>query len=301
MMQRHMPLGYGIKNGKAVIVPETAAIVRQVFQDYISGISTYRIAKELTKKGVPNASHKPSWNHGSIGKILENRKYLGDGFYPPMIEGDLFEQVQKRRMEKQVQLGRTIQPNSFANRNVFAGKLRCGKCGQPYRRYVEHCNQPGEKVNWKCKRYIHGNRVYCRNLFLTDEQIADAFLKAVNRIIVSPKLLERRKGQEPEIGRAADEKLSAQIGEMLEIGTAPAQEIKALIFERAKLQYQRSKINDYEYQTDKIKRAMAGIGEQSEFDDALFEQTIRQAVIQEDGKITFQLHNGIEIDTYVKK
>ena len=301
MMQRHMPLGYGIENGKAVIVPETAAIVKQVFQDYDSGISTYRIAKELTKKGVLNASHKPSWNHGSVGKILENQKYLGDGFYPPMIDKELFEQVQRRRMEKQVQLGRTIQPNSFANRNAFAGKLFCGKCGQPYRRYVEHCNQPGEKVNWKCKRYIHGNRVYCRNQFLTDEQIADAFLEAVNRLITSPKLLERRREPESETGGAAAEKLSERIMEMLESGNAPAQDIKALIFERAKLRYQRSKINDYEYQTDKIKRTLAGIGEQSEFDDTLFEQTIRQAVIQEDGKITFQLHNGIEIDTYVKK
>lgn len=301
MMQRHMPLGYRIENGKAVIVPEAAAIVKQVFQDYSSGISTYRIAKELTKQGVLNASHKPSWNHGSIGKILENQKYLGDGFYPPMIDGDLFEQVQKRRMEKQVQLGRTIQTNSFSNRNTFAGKLRCGKCGQPYRRYVEHCNQPGEKVNWKCKRYIHGNRVYCRNQFLTDEQIADVFLEAVNRLIISPKLLERRREQEPGTGGAADEKLSERIGEMLESGNAPTQEIKSLIFERAKLQYQRSKINDYEYQTEKIKLALEGIEEQSEFDDALFEQIIRQAVIHEDGKITFQLHNGIEIDTYVKR
>lgn len=300
MMQRHMPLGYRIENGKAVIVPETAAIVKQVFQDYSSGISTCRIAKELTKRGVPNASHKLSWNHGSIGKILENQKYLGDDFYPPMIGKELFNQVQKRRMEKQIQLGRTIQPNSFANRNTFAGKLRCGKCGQPYWRYVEHCNQPGEKFSWKCKRYIHGNRAYCRNQFLTDEQIANAFLEAVNRIIVSPKLLERRREQEPETGGAVDTKLSERIREMLESGNAPVQEVKALTYERAKLQYQRSKINDYEYQTDKIRRALAGIGEQSEFDDALFEQIIRQAVIQEDG-ITFQLHNGIEIDTYVKK
>ena len=151
------------------------------------------------------------------------------------------------------------------------------------------------------KRYIHGNRVYCRNQFLTDEQIADAFLEAVNRIIASPKFLERRRKQEPETGGAADEKLAERIREMLESGNTPAQEIKALIFERAKLQYQRSKINDYEYQTDKIKRALAGIGKQAEFDSTLFEQTIRQAVIQEDGKITFQLHNDIKIDISIKK
>jgi len=73
------------------------------------------------------------------------------------------------------------------------------------------------------------------------------------------------------------------------------------VFERAKLQYQQSVIDDYGYQTDKIKRALADIGQQSEFDDALFGQTIRQAVIYEDGTITFQLRNGIEIDIHMKK
>lgn len=82
-MQRHMPLGYRIIDGKADIVPETAQIVKAVFQAYLGGTSTYRIAKDLTEQGVLNASHKPSWNHGSVGKILENRKYTGDEFYPP--------------------------------------------------------------------------------------------------------------------------------------------------------------------------------------------------------------------------
>ena len=253
-------------------------------------------------QGILNARHKPSWNHGSIGKILENRKYLGDKFYPPMIDEDLFEQAQKLRMDRQVQLGRSIQPNRFANRHTFSGKLRCGKCGQPYNRYVEHCNQPGETVNWKCKQYIQGNRVSCRNQFVMDEQIKEAFLEVINRVIAKPGLIDRRRrAQLPAGRRAAEEKLTEQIRIILEYGTAPAQEIKSLVFERAKLQYQQSVIDDYGYQTDKIKRALADIGQQSEFDDALFGQTIRQAVIYEDGTITFQLRNGIEIDIHMKK
>jgi len=35
--------------------------------------------------GFLNANNKPSWNHGAIGKILENTKYLGDALYPQMI------------------------------------------------------------------------------------------------------------------------------------------------------------------------------------------------------------------------
>lgn len=302
MIQRHMPLGYRIENGRAVLVPETVMVVKRIFDAYVSGISTYRIARELTAQGILNARHKPSWNHGSIGKILENRKYLGDGFYPPVIDADLFEQVQKLRMERQVQLGRTIQSNNLTNRHIFTGKLRCGKCGQPYRRYVEHCNQPGVKTNWKCKQYIQGNRVSCRNQFVMDKQLTEAFLEVINRVIAKPELLDRRRRKQISAGkRAEEERLTEQIRIILEHGTAPAQEIKSLVFERAKLQYQQSDIYDYDYQTDKIKGALAGIGQQSEFDDTLFEQTIRQAVIYEDGTITFQLCNGIEIETHMKR
>ncbi len=75
-----------------------------------------------------------------------------------MIELELFTQVQERRKEKSRELGRVMQPNSFGNRSMFAGSLICGVCGQPYRRYVEHCGQPGEKIVWKCKHYINENK-----------------------------------------------------------------------------------------------------------------------------------------------
>ena len=99
-MQRHIPLGYSIQNGRAVIQPETAEIVRKVFEAYLNGTSTYRIAKELTGQQILNASGQPSWNHGSVGKILDNCRYLGDELYPQMIEQEIFEQVQERRKQK---------------------------------------------------------------------------------------------------------------------------------------------------------------------------------------------------------
>lgn len=136
-MQRHVPLGYHIQNGKAEIEPETANLVWEIFDTYLTGTSTYRIAKDFTQRGILNASHKPSWNHGSIGKILENQKYTGDEFYPPLIEQSIFEQVQIRRKQQVKDLGRAAQPNSFANQSVWSSLLVCGECGQPYRKYTE--------------------------------------------------------------------------------------------------------------------------------------------------------------------
>lgn len=68
--QRHLPIGYRIQNGKADIVPEEAKLVKDIFQNYLNGITTARIASILIKQGVPNANGKLSWNHGSIGKNI---------------------------------------------------------------------------------------------------------------------------------------------------------------------------------------------------------------------------------------
>ena len=111
-----------------------------------------------------------------------------------MIEPELFTKVQERRIEKSRELGRIMQPNSFRNRSMFAGSLVCGVCGQPYRRYVEHCKQPGEKIVWKCKHYINENRVCCRNIFLVDSQIIQAFMELMRgvkdgRLQIEPKTI----------------------------------------------------------------------------------------------------------------
>lgn len=300
-MQRHMPLGYRIVDGKAEIVPETAQIIQKIFKDYLNGTSTYQIAKNLTERNILNASHKPSWSHCSVGKIIENQKYKGDGFYPPLIEAGVFEQAQARRREKAESLGRTAQLNSFANQSIPGGKMVCGVCGQPYRKYVEHCNQPGETVRWKCKRYIKGNRVYCRNHFLTDRQMEPAFLTAINQVIAAPGMLEQTARRKPETGNAASVKLTGQIQECLETGRYTADEIRRLVFERAKEQYRTAVIDDGAFQTEKLKTAVTGRELQSEFDPVLFQQTVNKVVVQEDGRLQFHLINGLTIDIGIYK
>ncbi|WP_313560232.1 recombinase family protein [Ruminiclostridium cellobioparum] len=78
MMQRHMPIGYKMVNGNIEIQEEQAKIVKRIFNDYINGKSMIAIAKKLTAMKVMNANKTPNWNHGSVGKILQNVKYQGD-------------------------------------------------------------------------------------------------------------------------------------------------------------------------------------------------------------------------------
>ena len=296
MMQRHMPHGYKIEDGKVIFDDEKTAVIKKIFEEYHKGSSLHAIAKELTSAGFLNANNKPNWNHGSVGKILQNIKYVGDDFYPQMIDKETFESVQKRRKKKEQALGRTLQPNSMKNQSLFSSKLICGECGDVYRKYIEHAGRPSEKSNWKCKRYIYQNRVHCRNLFLTEKDIETAFISATNKILSKKWMLDKGKKKEPPRISLVIRKLEERIKELEEEEHFSSKELSELIFKRAKAYYSIAKIDDYDYNTEKIKQSLAEKEQLTEFDEDIFINTIKQIVIYKDGRILVEFINGITME-----
>lgn len=296
MMQRHMPIGYKMVDGKIQIDETKEKVVKKVFKDYLSGVSTYGLAKELTAMGFLNANNKPSWNHGSIGKILENTKYLGDDRYPQMIEKEQFEQVQNCRKERCQTLGRTAQPNSMVNQYTFSGKLRCGECGEIYRKYVEHSGKTSERSNWKCKKYIYKNRVQCRCGVITDEQIKEAFIIAANHIIFKIYILDRKpKAASPPVNPKF-KKLDQRVKELESDGRYSSKELSGLIFKRAMAFYSTAEIKDYEHTTEKMKQVFSQREQLKEFDDDLFSTVVTYLTVYADRRLTFEFINGLTID-----
>ena len=84
---RHIPYGYWIENGRAVIDEEQAATVREFFQNYISGMALMPAAEKAGLKLY----------HGSAGRMLRNKKYLGDDYYPAIIDKDVYKRQQHNR------------------------------------------------------------------------------------------------------------------------------------------------------------------------------------------------------------
>ena len=93
---RHIPYGYRIKNGQAVIDEEQAAAVRKFFQNYISGLALVPAAEKAGLKLY----------HGSAGRMLRNKKYLGDDYYPAIIDKETFDKAEEIRMDRAKALGR---------------------------------------------------------------------------------------------------------------------------------------------------------------------------------------------------
>lgn len=83
----HTPYGYKIENGQAVIDEPVAEKVRQLFVEFLKCGSMRAAA---IKAGIEKT-------HSVIGRLLKNEVYLGDEYYPQIIEDEIFRKVQELR------------------------------------------------------------------------------------------------------------------------------------------------------------------------------------------------------------
>lgn len=79
-MMSHIPFGYTIQNGRAVVNEEQAVKIKKLFEAYLSGLS---LAEAAQKAGIKRY-------HTSIARMLTDKRYVEDKFYPPIISRDTF-------------------------------------------------------------------------------------------------------------------------------------------------------------------------------------------------------------------
>ena len=92
----HTPFGYKIVSGKAVVDEVAAGQIRKLYENYLSGLSLETAAKEA---GI-------NTYHGTVKKLLSNRHYLGDAFYPAIIDEDTFTKAALEGERRSEKLGR---------------------------------------------------------------------------------------------------------------------------------------------------------------------------------------------------
>lgn len=92
----HTPFGYRIENGKAVIDEAAATQIRNLYKNYLGGLSLTNAAKEAGLNLL----------HSSAKRMMLNRHYLGDDFYPAIIDQASFDAVNVELNKRSTQLGR---------------------------------------------------------------------------------------------------------------------------------------------------------------------------------------------------
>jgi hypothetical protein len=96
----HTPYGYRIENGKAIIDEQAAEQIKTLFQSYLIGDSLATAAKKAAIKSF----------HAGVGRMLQNKRYLGDEYYPAIIDPDTFAAVEAERIRRAEKLGRICEP-----------------------------------------------------------------------------------------------------------------------------------------------------------------------------------------------
>ncbi len=131
-----LPLGYTKgPDGKYAVVPEEAAVVREVFRRVADGEAFVSIFQDLNDRAILTKRGR-LWNRNSFSKMLSNERYIGvyefagvrvEGGVPPIIERGLFDRVQ-------LYLGNKKSPRGPQRRQreggvyLLTGKLYCGEC-----------------------------------------------------------------------------------------------------------------------------------------------------------------------------
>lgn len=195
-------LGYDVSgkgaNRKIKINKKEAKVVKEVFNEALTGKGYTEIARIMMAKGYAQLNGKTEWTIDTVKGILTNERYKGDvlcqktytadylthktvrnngekkqyyieNHHPAIIDSDLFDEVQSilARGKAKSKAGRekTVYP--------LSGRLRCGDCGANYHRYNTY-----SYGRWACSRRNKGRNL-CSAKSIAEADIEKAMRRAL--------------------------------------------------------------------------------------------------------------------------
>jgi len=179
-------LGYRLFDGKLYIIPEETEIVKDIFDDYLSGMGPNAIVKKLNDAGIYTKSGA-EWCKSTIHKMLRNEKYSGDlllqktfnmdhlskkkqinrGELPmyqvidsheAIIDKVTFAKVQFEIERRAVKFCYKPQPKK---QYLFTSLICCGQCGKHYLRKQANAGSKYMKPIWICATFNFRGKNSC--------------------------------------------------------------------------------------------------------------------------------------------
>lgn len=92
----HTPYGYRIEGGKAIIDETAAGQVKELFEGYNSGLALTVAAEKAGLKLY----------HASAKRMLQNERYVGDDYYPSIVDSEVFNKANNEIRRRALALGR---------------------------------------------------------------------------------------------------------------------------------------------------------------------------------------------------
>ena len=215
-------LGYDKdEEGRLIINPKEAEIVKRIFREYLEGASCKKIAKGLESDGIKTSRGNTKWHDSGVRLILENEKYMGDallqktctvdflnkkrvkntGMQPqyyveddhePIIPKEMFLMVQEEMARRSSERDMNGRRQGFSANHAFSHMVTCECCGEHFRRL--HWNNRGKKtIFWRCKTRLD-DRTRCMARTVSEDELQQGFIDAVNEMLgISDEYLKKLK------------------------------------------------------------------------------------------------------------
>ncbi len=179
--------GYLVKLGKVSILPEEAAIVKEIFERYQKGDRPTMIAKDLNLRGIKTLKGC-EWTVSRLNLITSNIFYTGntllqklyvsnhldkkqirnrgelpqyfiENSHDAIVSMDLFDAVQA------IKKNRTYK-KKLDTKHAFSGAVRCGLCGANLNRRYDR-----GKHKWQCATYRKAGVAACPSKQIPEETL----------------------------------------------------------------------------------------------------------------------------------
>ncbi|EOG9876437.1 recombinase family protein [Klebsiella pneumoniae] len=233
-----------VENDKYVL-NHKAAVVKEIFSLYQTGMGCPTIAKQLqTKEGEQYKFNRP-WTGELVHKILTNRRVTGKIFiseiirnhddienpvtqkkydmdvYPVVINEEEFELVQELLKSRRPNAGRVTvkkdgQEEVLIKSNLFSGIARCTECGGPMYHNVVRAKRTPKKSDPKIEEYryircLNERDGLCENKAMTYETVERFVVEHLLGMDLSTVIKEHEFNPEIEVLRIQIDQVKDQI------------------------------------------------------------------------------------------
>jgi len=201
------------KGGNLVVVPEEAAVVKQIYSLYINGMGTLDIARRMMADGIKTGSGSTQWRASSVQCILKNEKYTGDllqqktvtvdylshkrvknkniapqfhmeNSHEAIIDKETFYLAQRIREDRaKASMGSNKNLAKYMNRYPLSAMIICLECGRTLKRRYWNYGKPSQRVMQQCGGYIDG-KANCKAKATYHELIEGATIDMLNQVFL---------------------------------------------------------------------------------------------------------------------
>lgn len=300
------------KDNNLVIVEEEAAVIRRIYDMYISGMGCTAIAKVLNEEGIRTWCGN-EWKPTRLLELMANEKYMGDSMMGKSVTVDGIQmdnmdgQYGKRyymegthegivsretwELAQQIREQRRNKKITGSKKPVypFTSMIECGCCGKHYQHKVNNSGKKWRNDIWACATQLRKGVAECDCTRLKDSALREQFIAAYNQFV-----RERPQGHDTAALQSVVAELRKEESDLAELL------MQRLITESAFRAEQRRIKAQIEELNTKINEQRGKIVRESdftiitEFDPEKVEKFITKVIVRR-WTVTFVFYNGVEI------